>query len=111
MLLEAGNTCGRIAQAARATVLLDTADCFKMAFAAFRNARSTIHLLNWLLRAAGLERLTPLTPKSIGPLRSALASWHLGDPAGVADSWRPWRRVKALGDGVAAVRAGAKVAA
>jgi phosphatidylserine/phosphatidylglycerophosphate/cardiolipin synthase-like enzyme len=40
--------------------------------------------------------LRPLEPKPIGPLASLIARFHLGDPNGVADSWRPWRREAAM---------------
>jgi len=48
------------------------------------------------LRAAGFTRLHPLTPSPLGPLAAVVASWHLGDPVGVTDSWRPWKRGAAL---------------
>ena len=38
------------------------------------------------------RRLQPLCPKPLGPLASLIAAYHLGDPAGPGDSWRPWRR-------------------
>ena len=37
-------------------------------------------------------RLQPLVPAQIGPLASLIAKYHLGDPAGPKDSWRPWAR-------------------
>ena len=48
------------------------------------------------LRQAGLTRLSPLTPKAMGPMAAFIALNHLGDPTGPADSWRPWRRARAL---------------
>lgn len=42
------------------------------------------------------RRLQPLQPKPIGPLATLISTYHLGDPTGPLDSWRPWRRRKAL---------------
>ena len=44
---------------------------------------------------AGVEnrRLVPLAPDGkLGPFRALVARWHLFDPHGVGDAWRPWRR-------------------
>jgi phosphatidylserine/phosphatidylglycerophosphate/cardiolipin synthase-like enzyme len=38
------------------------------------------------------RRLSPLEPAPIGPLATLIAAYHLGDPAGPDDSWRPWKR-------------------
>ena len=48
------------------------------------------------LRLAGATRLSPLQPKPLWPLAELIASHHLGDPTGTGDSWRPWRRRRAL---------------
>jgi len=40
--------------------------------------------------------MRPLEPKPIGPLAAMIARFHLGDPNGVEDSWRPWRREAAM---------------
>ncbi|CAN5259701.1 phospholipase D-like domain-containing protein [soil metagenome] len=37
-------------------------------------------------------RMEPLTPKPIGALATLIATYHLGDPTGPADSLRPWKR-------------------
>ncbi len=42
------------------------------------------------------RRLQPLTPQPIGPLATLIAKYHLGDPSGPGDSWRPWARRAAL---------------
>ena len=39
-----------------------------------------------------VRRLRPLTPAPIGPLATLIARYHLGDPGGPRDSWRPWAR-------------------
>lgn len=39
-----------------------------------------------------LRRLRPLEPARLGPIASIVSTFHLGDPAEPADSWRPWRR-------------------
>ncbi len=48
------------------------------------------------LRTEGLVRLRPLDPKPIGPLATFIAAFHLGDPVGPDDSFRPWRRDREL---------------
>lgn len=47
MLLEPGATCWRREMSARAALIIDMADYFDAAMAAMRNARHTVHLLNW----------------------------------------------------------------
>jgi len=48
------------------------------------------------LRTAGYARLRPIEPKPLDPLAAFIAANHLGDPTGPDDSWRPWKRRKAL---------------
>jgi phosphatidylserine/phosphatidylglycerophosphate/cardiolipin synthase-like enzyme len=48
------------------------------------------------LRAEGYRRLQPLEPKPLGPLAAFISAYHLGDPMGTKDSWRPWRRRSAI---------------
>jgi phosphatidylserine/phosphatidylglycerophosphate/cardiolipin synthase-like enzyme len=48
------------------------------------------------LRNAGYCRLRPIRVQSLRPLAALVASLHIGDPVGSADSWRPWRRGRAL---------------
>lgn len=38
------------------------------------------------------RRLPPLRPRRLGALGKLIARYHLGDPEGPADAWRPWRR-------------------
>ena len=40
--------------------------------------------------------MRPLEVKPIGLLAGLISRYHLGDPAGAADSWRPWARRRAL---------------
>jgi phosphatidylserine/phosphatidylglycerophosphate/cardiolipin synthase-like enzyme len=47
VLLEPGTTCWRVERAARAAVIIDMADYFVAAKAAMKNARRSIHFLNW----------------------------------------------------------------
>jgi phosphatidylserine/phosphatidylglycerophosphate/cardiolipin synthase-like enzyme len=47
------------------------------------------------LRNSGYCRLRPIEPKPLGPLAGFIAAYHLGDPVGPKDSWRPWKRRKA----------------
>ena len=42
------------------------------------------------------RRLRPLEPAPIGPIATFIATYHIGDPAGPSDSWRPWNRRVAL---------------
>ena len=44
------------------------------------------------LRTAGYCRLRPLKPEPLKPLAAFVAAYHLGDPVGPRDSWRPWKR-------------------
>ncbi len=37
-------------------------------------------------------RLRPIEQKPIGAFASFIATYHIGDPAGPRDSWRPWTR-------------------
>jgi phosphatidylserine/phosphatidylglycerophosphate/cardiolipin synthase-like enzyme len=48
------------------------------------------------LREAGLSRLRPIEPWRLHPLAALIARWHIGDPMSPADSFRPWRRRRAL---------------
>ena len=48
------------------------------------------------LRTAGYARLRPIEPKPVRGLEGFIARHHLGDPLGPDDSWRPWKRRKAL---------------
>jgi phosphatidylserine/phosphatidylglycerophosphate/cardiolipin synthase-like enzyme len=48
------------------------------------------------LRLAGYSRIRPIEPMSLHPLARFIAAYHLGDPVGPDDSWRPWRRKRAL---------------
>lgn len=41
-------------------------------------------------------RLCRLVPSRRGPIARLIEAFHLGDPAGTADAWRPWRRRRAL---------------
>jgi phosphatidylserine/phosphatidylglycerophosphate/cardiolipin synthase-like enzyme len=38
------------------------------------------------------RRLRPIPPGRTGPFGSLVARFHLGDPCGLDDAWRPWRR-------------------
>ncbi|HEY5412565.1 MAG TPA: phospholipase D-like domain-containing protein, partial [Caulobacteraceae bacterium] len=58
------------------------------------------------LRTGGYCRLRPLEPKPLAPLAAFIAAYHLGDPVGPGDSWRPWKRRRAAARESAAVRRG-----
>jgi len=51
-------------------------------------------------------RLKPITPLKMGAFTSLIAAYHLGDPIGVQDAWRPWRRKRGLALEVQAVARG-----
>ena len=51
-------------------------------------------------------RLKPITPLKMGAFTSLIAAYHLGDPIGVGDAWRPWRRKRVLVEGVRAIARG-----
>ncbi|MEE7457520.1 phospholipase [Methylorubrum populi] len=38
------------------------------------------------------SRLCPIVPSRRGPVARLVEAFHLGDPASLADAWRPWRR-------------------
>ncbi|HEX7759228.1 MAG TPA: phospholipase D-like domain-containing protein [Caulobacteraceae bacterium] len=57
------------------------------------------------LRTEGLVRLRPLEPKPIGAAATFIAAFHLGDPVGPDDSFRPWRRARELATAKAAASA------
>jgi phosphatidylserine/phosphatidylglycerophosphate/cardiolipin synthase-like enzyme len=44
------------------------------------------------LRARGHCRLRPIESTTLKPLAATIATFHVGDPVGARDSWRPWRR-------------------
>ena len=45
-----------------------------------------------ILRTNGYCRLRPLEPEPLKPLAAFIAAYHLGDPVGPSDAWRPWKR-------------------
>jgi phosphatidylserine/phosphatidylglycerophosphate/cardiolipin synthase-like enzyme len=69
-----------------------------------RDALMRVAADNGCLRAAldnrslVADRLRPMTTTPRGPLTRLIEAWHLGDPVGCADAWRPWRRRHALRD-------------
>jgi phosphatidylserine/phosphatidylglycerophosphate/cardiolipin synthase-like enzyme len=48
------------------------------------------------LRRAHSCRLRPIVPKPRSPFSSLIAAFHIGDPMSPWDSFRPWRRRRAL---------------
>ena len=48
------------------------------------------------LRGQGRCRLRPIPPVDLKPLATLIATFHIGDPVGPRDSWRPWRRRESL---------------
>jgi phosphatidylserine/phosphatidylglycerophosphate/cardiolipin synthase-like enzyme len=61
------------------------------ALEAFIEADGSIHRAVERFDAPG-RRLQAIAITPIGPLWEFIAAYHLGDPAGPKDSWRPWRR-------------------
>jgi phosphatidylserine/phosphatidylglycerophosphate/cardiolipin synthase-like enzyme len=41
----------------------------------------------------GQRKLQPLKAKPVGPFYEFIARYHIGDPLGSDDNWRPWKRV------------------
>ena len=50
------------------------------------------------LRTHGYCRLRPIQLTPLGPIASFIAAYHLGDPVGPHDSWRPWKRKRAVAE-------------
>jgi phosphatidylserine/phosphatidylglycerophosphate/cardiolipin synthase-like enzyme len=48
------------------------------------------------LRAQGRCRLRPIPALALKPLASLVATFHLGDPVGPQDSWKPWLRRRSV---------------
>ena len=48
------------------------------------------------LREGGFHRLRPIAAKRLHPLAGLIANWHIGDPMSPADSFRPWKRRRAI---------------
>jgi len=48
------------------------------------------------LRTDGLVRLRPMASTPLGPLATFIAAFHLGDPVGPDDSFRPWAREREM---------------
>jgi phosphatidylserine/phosphatidylglycerophosphate/cardiolipin synthase-like enzyme len=57
-----------------------------------------------ILRTNGYCRLRPIKPEPLHPLAAFIAAFHLGDPIGPCDSWRPWKRKKAAAAEAAVAR-------
>jgi phosphatidylserine/phosphatidylglycerophosphate/cardiolipin synthase-like enzyme len=51
-------------------------------------------------------RLRPIKPLSLGQAAGFVASYHLGDPRGVEDAWRPLKRRRMLDERVRAIAGG-----
>jgi len=52
------------------------------------------------------DRLRPIKPLSLGQAAGFVAAYHLGDPRGVADAWRPLKRRELLDARVRAIAGG-----
>jgi phosphatidylserine/phosphatidylglycerophosphate/cardiolipin synthase-like enzyme len=48
------------------------------------------------LRQSGLRRLRPIAPRPLNPVAALIARYHIGDPVSPADSFKPWKRRRAL---------------
>ena len=68
------------------------ADIFAQAYAERGSLRAVID--DPVLMAS--PRLCTLVPSHRGPIARLVEAFHLGDPAGSGDAWRPWRRRKVL---------------
>jgi phosphatidylserine/phosphatidylglycerophosphate/cardiolipin synthase-like enzyme len=70
---------------------------------AIRNTGSVGEALE-RLRANGYCRLRPIELTPLNPLAALIAAYHIGDPVGPNDSWRPWKRKKAVAAATAIAR-------
>lgn len=82
-----------------------TADDLDGAFARHRALIPAIDALN------RTGRLKDIAAPTTGRMTRLVASYHLGDPLGVEDAWRPWRRRRKLDEAVHVVAAGKDLAA
>ncbi len=68
------------------------ADVFAEALAARGSLRAVLDDPELMPRS----RVCPLVPSRRGPVVRLVEAFHLGDPVGPADAWRPWRRRRAV---------------
>jgi len=68
--------------------------------------RLTGSLAQGLWALDGGRRLRPLEARRLGLIGEFIADFHIGDPTGVSDSWKPWRRRDVLLTGAEAIRTG-----
>ena len=54
------------------------------------------------LRLSGHTRIQPIQPQPLKALAALVATYHLGDPVGPGDAWKPWRRRRAIKARIAA---------
>lgn len=92
----AGDAVRRNVASTRSELIAHWLGCAPEAFdAALREAGGVAGAIE-RLDDPGARRLRPLAPRPIGPVATLIAKYHLGDPAGPADSWRPWSRRTAI---------------
>ena len=82
----------RAVQSFRATLIShflgSTAEKFEQAFDLSGSVITAIERLD----SGARRRLLPLQPTTSSILGRVIAAYHLGDPTGAVDAWRPWRR-------------------
>ena len=87
-----GGDSARAVQSFRATLIShflgSTAEKFQQAFDLSGSVIAAIERLDGGAR----RRLLPLQPKTSSTIGRVIAAYHLGDPTGTVDAWRPWRR-------------------
>ena len=76
--------------------LFDAVSCEKLSPATTIAKSGSVGVALETLRTGGYARLRPIEPKPVHGLEAFIARNHLGDPVGPEDSWRPWKRRKAL---------------
>lgn len=72
--------------------------------AALEKHRSVVKALE-SLRNAGYARLRPILLQAPKGLKALVADYHIGDPFGPADAWRPWRRKRRAASALRKARA------
>ena len=112
MSFEAGDAASRAEIThLRNTLLAHWLGCVKGVLEAGIDEAGSVGVALEALRSAGYCRLRPITPRPLHPLAAFIAAYHLGDPAGPDDSWRPWMRHRTLAVDAAKARRRAREAA
>ncbi|MEA1833117.1 phospholipase D-like domain-containing protein [Methylobacterium durans] len=72
------------------------AGCERGVFEAALRERGSVRAVLDDAALVSRARLCAVVASRRGPLARLVEAWHLGDPSGTDDLWRPWRRRRAL---------------